>query len=651
MKITLLISALIILIMIPDPESAQTFNSNTEVFTSRDLKAAGVLNLSDVYRLSVRWDRTSIDGYNFRGAAGAQSVYQKQNFSVLINNQKTDIQYLDEQNVNLLPFTIDQIDSVVIIYSPDLYKGDYMNNGIINFILKKPSDGLSINALQSIGNEVGDPGPYIYTRYETPNVDKLGYIAGVNFSSKGKEWFMAGSFKFNENFVTDPAVIDRINSVSWSNKTNQLGASAILGINKFAGEHNIIFNYSESEGFYFSRRFGNEVPGKRVYKHIGMDGCFNVNPHIRINYYIKTGDNSLLQRDEKLDLNYQLEVKSTTGRIEGFYTGQDFNAQAGLEYSKNEGLRSDNQSNENFTFLKLFGSISYKFSRSTEQQLTFQSTKNFDQYAFNGKLVNTWHINDKNSVYASLAYSENLFNESSDYWSWSQNGNPVTHPEFTNIVSEGNFGKAKNLEAETAYRYSEGHKIQFEAGVNLSANKDNYMEVPVYTYDKDKSLFNTIMYVVEGQNYNTINFYSDVKHTISGIFSHVFKYSYQSLLDGSSGIKSIWKEFPEHRLYYSILMQPSATFSVMAALRYTSPTEWYEYRYVSPQSFNRYNNKIESQLITDISLQKWFWSRRIWINLMFNNIFNQREYYHPIGASLDFRMYLQIHIYLQSILG
>jgi hypothetical protein len=637
--------------MIQYSGSAQTFNSNREVFTSDELKAAGILNLTDVYRLSVRWDRTSIDGYNFRGAAGAQSVYQKQKFSVLINDQKTDIQYLDEQNVDLLPFTIDIIDSVIIIYSPELYKGEYTNNGIINFILKKPADGLSVNALQSIGNEVGDPGPYIYTEYDSPNVDKLGYTAGINFTSKGKEWFIAGSFKFNENFITDPAVIDRINAVSWSNKTNLLGASAILGLSKFSGEHKLLFNYTESDGYYFSRQFGNEVPGKRIYKHIGFDGNFEVNPQIRINYYIKTGANSLLSRDDKLDLTYQLEVNSTLGRIDAVYSGKSFTANAGISYSNKEGRRSDIQYNETYDFLKLFGSVNFGLSGSTEQQLMFHTTKNYNNYALNARLVNIWNINNNNSLYSSLSYSENLFNENSDYWSWSQNGNPVTTPEFNSIIVSDISSKAKSLDAGAAYRYSPSPAFQFEAGVNFIATKNDYMEVPVYTYDKDKSLFNTMMYLVNNQNYNVVNFYSDIEHRISNLFSHIFKYSYQSILDGSSGMMDIWNEFPEHKFYYSILMQPSETFSILAALRYTSPTEWHEYRYVSPQSFNRYNNKIDHRLVADLSMQKWFWSRKIWINLMFNNIFNQEEYYHPVGASLDFRMYLQIHIYLQSILG
>ena len=146
MKHPFMILLLYILLMIPLSVSSQTFDLNREVITSEELKSAGILNLTDIYRLSVRWDRTSIDGYNFRGVAGAQSVYQKQNFLVLINDQRTDIDYLDEQNVNLLPFTIDNIDSVIIFYSPELYKGEYTNDGIINFMLKKPN-GFSINTL------------------------------------------------------------------------------------------------------------------------------------------------------------------------------------------------------------------------------------------------------------------------------------------------------------------------------------------------------------------------------------------------------------------------------------------------------------------------------------------------------------------------
>ena len=135
--------------------------------------------------------------------------------------------------------------------------------------------------------------------------------------------------------------------------------------------------------------------------------------------------------------------------------------------------------------------MQFGLSDFTQQRLMFQTTKNLNDYAVNFRLINIWSLNNRNSLYTSISYSENLFNEQSDFWSWSQNSNPVTMPEFTNVVTDSNFSKAKSLDLGIAYNYTSRHHIEFESGINFISNKFNYMEVPVYSYDKDKSLFNT----------------------------------------------------------------------------------------------------------------------------------------------------------------
>ena len=47
---------------------------------------------------------------------------------------------------------------------------EYPDYGLINIHTKSKSQGTVLTFSQSAGNETGDPGPYAYTKYKSPNV-------------------------------------------------------------------------------------------------------------------------------------------------------------------------------------------------------------------------------------------------------------------------------------------------------------------------------------------------------------------------------------------------------------------------------------------------------------------------------------------------
>ena len=83
-------------------------------------------------------------------------------------------------NINMLPLNITQIDSVEIISVPQIYNGIFTDYGLIHIHTKSISNGKSMTFFQSAGNETGDPGPYVYTKYKSPK--KYFWRFNSNFS-------------------------------------------------------------------------------------------------------------------------------------------------------------------------------------------------------------------------------------------------------------------------------------------------------------------------------------------------------------------------------------------------------------------------------------------------------------------------------------
>ena len=74
----------------------------------------------------------------------------------------------------MLSITPGRIDSVVVISNPGLYNGEFTENGLIHIYTKRPQPGLSAYVRYSSGNETGDPGPFLYTKDASPNIEELG---------------------------------------------------------------------------------------------------------------------------------------------------------------------------------------------------------------------------------------------------------------------------------------------------------------------------------------------------------------------------------------------------------------------------------------------------------------------------------------------
>ncbi|MCK5087205.1 MAG: hypothetical protein KAQ90_06780, partial [Melioribacteraceae bacterium] len=86
-----------------------------KILKQDDLKSAGIINISDILTLVNDWQLSSIDGYSYAVSPNNLSPYQTQNLIVTVDGQRYDLNNQDFINLNLIPLSIDQIDSVIII--------------------------------------------------------------------------------------------------------------------------------------------------------------------------------------------------------------------------------------------------------------------------------------------------------------------------------------------------------------------------------------------------------------------------------------------------------------------------------------------------------------------------------------------------------
>lgn len=639
---------LITILLISSQVLSQNFETNNliskTIITNSELKETGIINISDILTQLNNWNISTINGYSYSVSPNNLSLHQ--NLIVSIDGQQINLGENEFINLNLIPLTIDQIDTVEVISFPQLYIGQYTQGGMINFITKKPTKGLSLNIFNSVGNEVGDPGPYVYTQERSPNVDKLGYLLSFNLNTRGENWYLRTFIKKEENYLTDPAIKDRISNVSSNFKSNILAASSILNFNALNGNHNFLFGYTENDDFIFVRKIGYEIPIDKKLKHFGLNGTFELTENINLNYFIKHSENQLENALSDSQSSLIKRDKLIHTRFESEYKNKNILTTFGLIF-ENRDITLQDYKNK-FNRATLFSSISYFLTQDINYVLDFSTTKQNEKTLFNGTLRNLWKITPNNNISLAFSFSQDLFTDNLSNYSNLYSPFSKIKNEFINSIQSDNINNLFSSDLSYSSNINQNLKV------SIVGNYRHFFNTTLEDYNYQ---FNNINNQIESNYFIKYNEFLkvlsgsiEIGHIISEVVNHKLYYGYQSDFEGSHLYRELWQSFPNHKLVYSINFNFNNSFGLWAKYYFHSETEWTQYRYLDYQSENKSSNKIDAYSNIDLSVQKWFWQKRVWLNLVFKNLLNNTQYFHPIGAGFDMRFYLQLHVYFHSIL-
>jgi hypothetical protein len=626
------------------------FQSIKQTVSGDEIKAMGIINLSDLYSLSDKWNSFSIDGFNQNISVNDLSTYQRQNFILMVDGQKADLNTLDIQNINLLPVSVYDIDFVEFVNLPAIYEGEFTSAGLIHIHTKKPEEKLTVHTNLSLGNETGDPGPYKFTSLKTPNVDKLNYNVALSLNYGSRNWFVKGNIKSEDNYVTDAALIDRINYFHpGNNKARLISASGTLQIdNDFSTSRLFVFKTDEDD-FNFIRLFGNELPVKRSIRHFGLDGQIRIDSRLAINYRLKYSNNNLNELENSAGYVFQLHKNNIKGNVELYYNISKFNAVIGAGLDRYD-LQTESKLEYNIlTFRNIYTAISFNSTPNVFHSLQLFANRLSDDYTFKGTMINSWNISKNHKARIHFSFSQNSVEEDLNYWTLFKRGylfSPVKNTEH--FVSPG-FNTSRTFTGDIIYKYSKDSLFSVEIDGSLRKFEDMYLENFSFQFNPGTSTFTTPIKLLTGNSLTSAGASALFEFNQSGNIKHRLFYQYQNSVSGDDLFKKIWKAFPEYQFTYRFIFMPTETFGISLQAKYKSKLIFEEYEYLADQSSGKLSETIKPGITFDISLQKWFWSKKIWTNVIFKNIFNQQEKYYPVGIDYNLRFYVQVFIYLDKL--
>ncbi len=645
------------------------------VLTRVELEAAAVTRLSDALQLMDAWTPASNDGYTWMPTPRALTLPRSTAWSVVLNGQLLDLPVFDATHLELVPVSLAEIDSIVFDDEVDRSSTGVSwesANARVEIYAARASQGWTVGATASGGNEIGDPGPYRYTALATPNVDAIGADASLWVARGARDWYASVSGTMMQSPYSDPAMrvqtIDALDTLrpgasvpepsgptSWFYEPTwpavlRLSAGARAGVRAAGGWHEAMVAIADARRyFHYSEPFGSDVPTDQRFVLGGATGSIAAGSRTRIGYRALASEKQLTDQDDVLAFDYDWSSHHTAGAIDLTHDRGRARAVvfAGVEERRVEtgDVLSDNED----TFLRAGARIGRAFGRASRAELELATTSDGDDAATSAHARVRWVVRADDTLYVRVAYRERLFTENDDLWLWSERGYDLLERQGVSYSIDGPIDRTSVACFDLGWS-SSGLLGGVELNVGARRFDDAYVATQAFTYDAATCSFESPTRVVTGQTGHVGTVEAKLYHALGAQSGGVFAWDYIEEFDSDAAFGAMWQTVPRHRLRYTVWARPRPTWGFWARVCHFSPTFWSDYAGIDGSTCDvdgilvTYDSHVDGSTFVDAMVQHGTWGQRLWVDVIARNLFDAEVRYHPAGASFDLTLLVQARL-------
>jgi hypothetical protein len=631
-----------------------------KIITSEQLQTAGITRISDILLLIDEWNTATIEGYTWLTSPAGLTNYQRNNIIFMIDGKKYDVTSFDIQNFNMLPVTINQIDSIEIFSTPQVERGEFTENGMIHIHTAKVIQGSSLQFEYTGGNVTGEPGPYEGTKYSSSDLQRIGEDYALTFQYGFKNKYIRSFVIQQQHPFMDPALSGRCYKILdppsgqkrlypglWFDKTanpkmQRLSFSVKFGGKKFELQTDYSYSFRY---FLFFKPLGQEIPVNYIYYHTGLNGILFNDLQYRFGYLYTI----LEKHPNALDFDFNWKLHHLNGDI-----NKDYNLafiQGNIGFSFDSYIQSL-QKISNGLF-KCYTNFDYKLTSYYQHHIGCMLLYNKDNTTYKAAWNNVFIIDPNHDLNVYLSYSKRNLAEDNNIWYWTRQG--------YDLLDRYSIGYYDNDNIEAYDIVTAGLQWNAELDTNLSfimnsgyKNFHNmYLEMQNFQINSDNYSLHSPLIVKSNQQGQFFKQSMEIRWRFLRGFTHKIFYSYQKPIHGDPAFIQAWKPISTHKAIYQIHYHPLSEFSLWCKLSYLSTSYWPEYDdidgYIYYRTFNaqyRYRSVINPNLIIDFQIQKWFWNRKINAKFLLRNVTNKQLRYYPVGVTFGLSYYVQLGLNL-----
>ncbi len=616
----------------------------SQIITGREIRESGIMRLSDIYRLFEDWSVSSIDGYTWAASPNGLTPTGNQQWRIMIDDIPVEIDLLGVRNIGRLPITLSEIDYIELISRPEFRGGILIDAGMINIHLREPESDGTLSVEVSAGNETGDPGPFRYTEYETPNVDKIGRNDGAAAGISGKRYFAALSAREDISYYSDPGLVARIHPVLVDEypRLKMIGGMGRLGWNDPEIDLELLGISSNLNDLFYDFRRGNEIPARDDLRALAFRNSFNPAPGLDFLTQVSYSDNALRDRNRETlfeffdwrqkSLYINFDFKHRTSKVTAIVGGTS-------RYVKTE--TGYDLTDDDIRLLSCHADVRFNLREDLESEFAAELVNGSD-LGYKLMMHHRLEVSKKTDAEATVCFSRKSPEELNYYWAWRKRGYLFADTNDT-AYRRSTADYERKLSVDLAISNRPSNDLRMTAGLyfrNFADLNSDYLTYQV-SFSGPPVIYSDGSYgsIAEGKIFGG---YLKQFWNISNRLKLSGYYRYQVAFDGFNGFENRFDNVPRHFARATLSYFPEKDITVWMAGSYQSETFWREFTSAEFRRPEDFTTEIDGFFQIDLSLQKYFWDRKLRGTISFRNILDDEVRYHAIGASHDLSYYALI---------
>ncbi|MFC2133894.1 hypothetical protein ACFLTH_04695 [Bacteroidota bacterium] len=631
-----------------------------EIITKEEIRLSAAARLSDIFSLINSSNGNTITGYSWMVNLNSLTPNWEQNWVLMIDGQRIDLDFPYVKNINLLPVGVNEIEYVEIINIPGIVEGEFIDKGLIHMHTSKIPEGFSLHSSLSSANETGEPGPGKYSNPQASNIDQIGpyYWTSFNFGSRSLNLRLG--LKHHLHIYSDPKINNRLKDYPWEFKEIRMtGVSLKIDTEIFGSNHSLfvggtstgdpVLFPSHGSGLLFFNPFGSEIPVKLKFVHGGLRGDFNLNSKINLDYAFKYSSSIMDLPSTQIQKNFDWEMNNYDGLIKITSNESDSQTQISAGFNHVKMATDYELEKDDFMLFRINGQIdglkSEKFVQLIYGGLVLGGTNT----AFNIGTRFKYLANKNSKINANISYSSRLPEEDNSIWYWVRNGYEFLDDHSMNYSIDGKLKMSRELTVDFSYQLNFEESLKLTMGGFFRNFTDVYTERQQYLYLPDSDSIAAATQVYTSETGTIAGLSVNALHTVSSEIKQELYYRYILHFEGSEMLLAGMRSFPQHKFMYSFVYTPAPSLSLMTKFTYISDTYWSDFEGINRDSNELYNHVLDGNVLLDIAIQKSFWYDKIFLNLYLKNMLGNVIIYYPVGAMFDMTLFMQVELRLDSI--
>ncbi len=622
-----------------EPDSS----SFTRVISAKTIRQAGVIRLSEIWRLVDDWDPSTQDEFLW-GAVPSGAAPGTPRWIVLVDGRRMEVDLFGVSSLARLPVPLAAIERIEVERTPTLVDGELAIDGVMHIHTSAPPPGISAAGWATTGSEIGDPGPFAFTPLATSNVNRIGNDGSGRLSYGGTRWFADAAIQVGKHNSTDPAILDRLAAAA--NEEGRVRSTVVapvarLGIRLPASRHTLWFGHSRTREYLPLEPVSGELAVLEHYWHGGLDGRLELARGRSLRYTASWAENRAEERRPALATRFDWRATTLNAGVEAIAPGRRVHITLGARVRQVRASAPEPIERARLSLGRLYGEVALRKSRLGGSALVGELSTSGGEVGVAAALRGTWRPGRHTALDAIVSYSRPTHSADNSVWAWAERGYPLLEEAAALTVVRGSLRRPSRLGLDVGVGSTPTAWSRIRLEGFWRRQHDLALVERTLALDPVNRSFGGPADVSPAARGQIAGALFTAAARTSGVTFRL-GYRFQRAVAGDDRFRSAQATVPRHKIRYSLEVTPAPGLDLWSMLEYRSATHWRDFESVEAQTNSAYTARVPASAALDIAVQKWLWRRRLRAHLGFRNLLGSEVRYHPAGATVGPRMYVQV---------